>query len=238
MIALFVLVAPIQVIERFGGLAGDDASEGRLPIAKDALQLAAAYPLFGSGLGNFYPAILKYQTSGFGVAWVNAHNDYLQLLTELGVIGVLMPAFLIGAVLARAQPAARSASSIDARCLALGCVGSIAAILFHSVADFNMYVMANALVLAWIAGVAAALPRPAPQLRGEPARLRVDRLLVGHCWCLDVSAGCMPPVRWCSCSGFSTIRQRNGPSAGSASATPKPPWRRCHGRMARRPTAR
>src|SRR3984957_19125617 len=43
------------------------------------------------------------------------------------------------------------------RFLGLGCVGAMTAIGVHSLADFNTYIPANALVLAWIAGIAASL---------------------------------------------------------------------------------
>jgi hypothetical protein len=33
----------------------------------------------------------------------------------------------------------------------------MAAMLLHSVVDFNMYVPANGMVFAWVAGIAAAL---------------------------------------------------------------------------------
>jgi hypothetical protein len=38
----------------------------------------------------------------------------------------------------------------------MACTGSFAAILLHSFVDFNLYIPANAMLLAWIAGIAAA----------------------------------------------------------------------------------
>ena len=40
---------------------------------------------------------------------------------------------------------------------ALACAGALAAILVHSFADFNFYIPANAMLLAWIAGMTAGL---------------------------------------------------------------------------------
>jgi hypothetical protein len=39
------------------------------------------------------------------------------------------------------------------RVIALGCVGSIVAILLHSFADFNLYIPANALLFSAILGL-------------------------------------------------------------------------------------
>jgi hypothetical protein len=41
----------------------------------------------------------------------------------------------------------------EARYFAVACVGALSAIALHSLADFNLYIPANAMLLAWIAGV-------------------------------------------------------------------------------------
>ncbi|HXW14884.1 MAG TPA: hypothetical protein VEN79_10275, partial [Terriglobia bacterium] len=40
---------------------------------------------------------------------------------------------------------------------AVACAGALAAILVHSLADFNLYIPANAMLLAWISGMVAGL---------------------------------------------------------------------------------
>jgi O-antigen ligase len=85
-----------------------------------------------------------------------AHNDYLQSLAELGLVGFLIVATLIAAVLFQGIRAAVRHATPDGRALATACVASIAAILLHSMVDFNLYIPANALVLAWISAIASA----------------------------------------------------------------------------------
>ncbi len=157
-IVAFVCLAPIGLIEQFGVLTTSDPSEGRLPIWRDTLHLVGAYPLFGVGLGNLYPGLLPYQTYGLSLAWVNAHNDYVQLLAELGVVGWLVPAALMSVVLWRALRVATSDATRDVRLLGLACVGGLTAFLAHAVSEFNAYVLSNAMVLSWVAGIAAGLP--------------------------------------------------------------------------------
>jgi O-antigen ligase len=167
----FVFLTPTRLVEQFSVIVTDDATEGRLPIWKDTVRLIAAYPLFGVGMGNFYPGLLRYQTAGLSFTWTAAHNDYLQLLSELGVVGWLIPAVLMYIVFHRAARAALAGAIRETSLLGLACAGSIAAIVLHSVADFNMYVLSNAMVLSWIAGLAAALPsgRHAERDGGIPA---------------------------------------------------------------------
>ena len=90
-IAVVVFAAPNQLVQQVGLAISDPTGEGRWPIAKDTLGLIAAYPLVGSGLGTYSPTLLRYQTAQFHVAWMFAHNDYLQLLSELDMLGSLIP---------------------------------------------------------------------------------------------------------------------------------------------------
>ncbi|MEQ1911401.1 MAG: O-antigen ligase family protein, partial [Vicinamibacterales bacterium] len=157
----FVFLTPSELVQRFGSVASDQPTEGRVPVWRDTLRLIAAYPLFGCGLGAFFPAFLRYQIAGVGWAWTNAHNDYLQLFSELGFVGFLAPATLMTVVFGRAVSAASEPEARETRFIGLACAGSLTAILIHSVTDFNTYVTANGLVLAWVAGVAATLGPPA-----------------------------------------------------------------------------
>ena len=153
-----VSVPTYELVQAIGGATSDSTAEGRWPIAQDTVRMIAVYPLFGTGLGTYFPALLRYQTYGLNVAWVNAHNDYLELLAELGVLGFLIPAVLMSAVFAHAVRRAIWEQSTEVRFLGLGCTGGLAAMLIHSFGDFNMYVPANAMVLAWISGISAGLP--------------------------------------------------------------------------------
>jgi O-antigen ligase/tetratricopeptide (TPR) repeat protein len=156
-ITAFLFLSPDELVDQFGAVSSDQPTEGRLPIWRDTLQLIRAYPVFGIGLGNFFPGLLRYQTHGLTHAWINAHNDYLQLLSELGVAGWLIAAVLVSAVLRHAARAALSSSTREERFLGVACTAGLTAILVHSFGDFNTYILANAMVLSWISGIAAGL---------------------------------------------------------------------------------
>ena len=162
---VFIFLPPDELVGRFGGLAADkqNAAEGRWPIWADTLHLIAAYPLAGCGLGNYEVAFLKYQASVVDVLFDYAHNDYLQLTAELGAAGIVLLGMLVLPVVARAFRAATQGRDSNSLYLGMGCAGSLVAIGLHSLTDFNTYIPANALVLAWIAGIAASLT-------GQPER--------------------------------------------------------------------
>ena len=86
-----------------------------------------------------------------------AHNDYLQLLAELGLIGfALLTALAVGIVIKTLRVAVNRERG-DHRYIALACLGSFSAIALHSITDFNLYIQANAMELAWVGGLAAGL---------------------------------------------------------------------------------
>jgi O-antigen ligase len=166
-VLVFVFFQPDALVRQYGAMVADDTGEGRVPMARDTIGLIAAFPLFGSGFGTYYPTLLRYQTSALDFAVTNAHNDYLQLFAELGLVGAIILVSLLIASLANAWRVASSPRSQDARFLALACLGSLTALLLHSAADFNLYVPANTMAFAWVAGIAAGLPRAVPRHMGR-----------------------------------------------------------------------
>ena len=95
------------------------------------------------------------------------------------MIGVGLPAIVLGGAFIRAARAARSSRDPEAHWFAVGCAGSLSALLIHSVFDFNTYVLSNAMVLAWVAGLAAST-RPSPWSRQGAGQWR-HRRASGRC---------------------------------------------------------
>ncbi len=85
----------------------------------------------------------------------NAHNDYLQALVELGIVGSALLGLVLFWILAEIFKGVFKLRDEASRYILIGCAGSFVAILLHSFVDFNMYVPANAMTLAWTAGIAA-----------------------------------------------------------------------------------
>ena len=158
------LVAPVPLVLRFA----EHSTEGRLDVWRETLPLIAAYPLFGCGLGGYESAFQRFKTSGLLVVQDYAHNDYLQLLAEMGGIGFSIAAAFLFLIVARSIRASLGHPEADWQWIGVACSGALAAILVHSVADFNLYVPANACLLAWICGLAAGIPRNAG-VGNEPA---------------------------------------------------------------------
>lgn len=153
----------------------------RLNMTLDCLKMFSQRPVLGWGLGTFpvvYPKFRSFYTSLF----INeAHNDYAQLLAEMGALGfAMMVWFLVRLYRYRWASSRRwefkwdGALSIAAL---LGCSG----ILFHSFVDFNLHIPANAALFYTLCALAAsnrdkASTKPAPK---EPAPPEPSELKIG-----------------------------------------------------------
>ena len=158
-LAGFVFLPPERLIQRFAKFVSTDGltSEGRTDLWAETIPLIKAYPVFGCGLGGYETAFSRFKISGVLVTDDYVHNDYLQLLAELGLVGFAIGAALAFSVVRIALRSAVTSLDPEARYFAMACVGALAAIVLHSLADFNLYIPANAMLLAWIAGMSAAV---------------------------------------------------------------------------------
>jgi O-antigen ligase len=157
-LAGFVFLPPDRLILRFAQLVSTDPTGGgRAQLWAETIPLIRAYPVFGCGLGGYETAFMRFKVSGPLLTDDFAHNDYLQLLAELGVVGFAIGATLAFSVVRIAVRRALRSADPEARYFAVACAGALAAILLHSLADFNLYIPANAMLLAWIAGMTAGL---------------------------------------------------------------------------------
>lgn len=130
--------------------------ETRDEVDRYSLTLMSKNLLVGTGSGTFYTAFPEHRESDIRLFYDHAHNDYLEFLTERGLIGFmpLLLAMVLSFIVAlRAQWTRRNPLM---RGLSFGCLMSMIAMGMHATVDFNLQIPANAasfmLVLAfgWI----------------------------------------------------------------------------------------
>jgi O-antigen ligase len=130
----------------------------RLQIARDSIHLVAQHPLLGSGLGTFtsvYPQARTFPTNFFVNA---AHNDYVQLAVETGLIGLLIAMAFLFLVFRNALSHIHRARQSWFPAVTLAATVGCIALLVHGLLDFNMQIPANAATFAFLAGLASATP--------------------------------------------------------------------------------
>ncbi len=139
--------------------AREEISGGiRLSIAKDGIRMFAHRPVIGWGFGTFptvYPQFRSFYTNFF----VNeAHNDYVQLLAEVGVLGFGTMLWFLVQVFLHARRKLSNWTTDTSGAAALACTLGIVGILLHSLVDFNLQIPANAALFYVFCCIAAAPP--------------------------------------------------------------------------------
>ncbi len=155
---IVVLLPTRELILRFADMAStrEVSRDDRVKIWHDTLQFVGAYKWTGSGLGAYQHGFFRYQTADPVNTVDFAHNDYLQILAEIGIPGSLLVGVLAGWIAARTLAVVLWKRSARNWALAVGLLASLVTVALHSLADFNLYIPANALVFAWLGGVAVS----------------------------------------------------------------------------------
>jgi O-antigen ligase len=135
------------------------ASAGdRIRIVKDSLRMMAARPVLGWGLGTFpvvYPSFRSFYTNFFVNA---AHNDYVQITVETGVLGfALVCCFIVMFYRVALQRVANWRTDLISATTLAAIVG-VTGILVHSLSDFNLQIPANAALFFALTAVATGHP--------------------------------------------------------------------------------
>jgi O-antigen ligase len=155
---LLLSLPPTELIARFGEITTEPEMtiEARTNIWRDTLSEVAMSPWTGVGLGAYEHGLYRFKTTAPNNTVDFAHNDYLQILAELGIPGATLAAALGAWILFRCSSVALSARKGLNWEFAVGLFIGLVTLGLHSLADFNLYSPANALVLAWLGGVAVS----------------------------------------------------------------------------------
>ena len=157
--ALLLAVMPDSGWQRLASIAGlarkpDVTLGNRLTVSRDALTELRDFPWLGTGLGSFNAVFPQYQTFPTDLGWNHAHDDYVEAVTETGIVGgliILSALLLFGWLAFRNLPERmKSLQGWIQLGAALGCCG----LLIHSFADFNLHIPANSAWFAVCAGLA------------------------------------------------------------------------------------
>lgn len=180
-VAILVIVACVAfgvlwlgaepVSQAFGSLPGDIASTdtmSRQQIWSSTAALGMANPITGAGLGAYGVAITTFWFASERAMLLFAHNDYLQVFSDAGAIGVVL-AILYVVLLGRAFARGLRRIDLGLRGVALGAGVACFGLLLHSFVDFNLQIPANALLFLF---VSALVSRAAvvPEVFGEVVR--------------------------------------------------------------------
>lgn len=165
---VMILTGPEDLISNFSSLSIKTGTEvqvspnqnltdqyRRRDIWATTVQMIKDHPLAGVGLGAYPLAYTRYDQSS-GVQRVEqSHNDYLQIVADMGIIGGLLALSFIALLFWRSFAALRTRDRRH-RAIVIGALTGCFAIAVHSFVDFNLQVTANAQLFLALSALATA----------------------------------------------------------------------------------
>lgn len=136
-----------QILERFATMQSLEVTSGmRAAMRADTWQIFREHPWAGTGLGTLQIVFPAYETLYDARFITHSHNDYLETLSDTGILGGLCCGWFLATLFFKSlkQLFWRDKSFAAALHLAglVGCCG----FLIHSLVDFNLHIPGNALV--------------------------------------------------------------------------------------------
>ena len=152
--ASVVLFGGEDALSRFvGTVNSDDPTTGRAHFWGVTLDIIKAHPVLGTGLGAFGVVYTRYDSRNGLFRLEQAHNDYLQILSDGGLVGAALGLIFI-IILFRTGFARRESGDDFRGGVALGALAGCFAALVHSFFDFTLHTTSNALLFLTLAALA------------------------------------------------------------------------------------
>lgn len=138
------------VISRF--LTSSEDFKGRWVFWANTFQILKDFPIFGSGLGTFTWVFPMYRSFHFVGIATHAENDFLQLASEVGLVGIGLLLILFLIFFYKAISGIRLLSHREStKYIGIGGLVGILALMFHSIVERNIQVPSNSFlyVILW-----------------------------------------------------------------------------------------
>ncbi len=139
----------------------------RNEIWRATLKMFAAHPILGVGLGGYWIGITSFHDASGLMTPQEAHNDYLELLSGGGVMGLALGIWFVVMIVKKARENFLDGSGYM-RAARFGAVLGIAGVAAHSLVDFGLHIMTNAVVFLTLIMIATTdFSHGAAQRRNE-----------------------------------------------------------------------
>jgi O-antigen ligase len=170
-LALVLWLGAGKAIERFSTLhSGDVSLARRSNMVQSAAHIFFDHPLAGAGLGSLVAVYPKYETAYDGNVVDHVHNDYMELLAEMGLLGALCGIAFLWILSRDARTCFLADQGHFSRAIHAGAIAALCGLLLHSLVDFNLHIPSNAILFLLQAHLATTPPLPS---EGPGARRRV-----------------------------------------------------------------
>src|SRR6267142_456705 len=131
----------------------DDPTTGRAHFWSVTVEIIKRHPIVGTGLGAFGVVYSRYDSRNGLYRLEQAHNDYLQVLSDGGIIAAGLALFFVVVLFRKAFSRSNSRDNFR-RGIAISALGGCFAVLVHSFFDFTLHTTSNALLFLVLAALA------------------------------------------------------------------------------------
>jgi O-antigen ligase len=137
--------------------SANNSREGasRYEIWRATLTMFGSHPFLGVGLGGYWIGITAYHDASGLMTPQEAHNEYLELLSSGGLIGFALGVWFAVSVIGNIRMSF-STSTGYTRAVRVGAILGIAGVAAHSLVDFGLHIMVNAVVFMILIMMATA----------------------------------------------------------------------------------
>lgn len=154
--AVLLLGGDELLLRGIGVTTQEDFSNGRTHFWSVAWEIFKNHPIFGAGLDAFATAYPQYDTWNGNLRVEQAHNDYLQILTDAGILGFICIAAFIYLLFKQGLQKIKTETDTYRRSLAVGGLAACLGVLIHSFFDFPLRTPSNGFFFLLLAGLATA----------------------------------------------------------------------------------
>jgi len=126
-----------------------------------------AHPVLGVGMGGYWAAIPAYHNAAGTMTPQEAHNDYLELLASGGVVGLAIGIWFAVVVIKRTRENLGSSNRFR-RAVCFGATIGLLGVAVHSLVDFGLHTIVNALVFTTLIVIATSKSPWPNQLSNGP----------------------------------------------------------------------
>jgi len=130
----------------------------RNEIWRASLKMFAAHPILGVGLGGYWIGITAHHEASGLMTPQEAHNDYLELLSSAGLIGFAVGIWFV-VIVVRMMRKNLSLDTGFTRAVRFGAVLGLTGVAAHSLVDFGLHIMINAVVFVTLIMMGTQMPR-------------------------------------------------------------------------------
>jgi O-antigen ligase/tetratricopeptide (TPR) repeat protein len=159
--------------ERLATLTSSDALDDRVPLWLRSLPIVSEFPIWGTGFGTYGYVEPMYRedvpSRDARVFFDHAHNDYLEILVEGGLMGICLALAVLAIVCRQAYRALALNRGSRRAGLALGAFFAFTALALHSMGEFGTHIPAITLLATVVCAHLCELGRSKPRQSAAPA---------------------------------------------------------------------